>query len=232
MVTSPPRLWPLTDCTTNYRPVLSSQRAPQDKEQSNFPAKKISKIWSWASKGCPTPRHTDWLTVSQSVCLGIEQPCGTSDQILLPVGMLLSEICGLVSVGRPLWREDGFAICSVITQWSESRRTRNHTLLSHLRLPQPGGPGSRIYIPQEQGGPVIPPDTGFPLRLFYDSQGYGEVILTFPQSGGPGSRIHVPQEEGGPVVPPGTWFLLRCPLRLAGLWRRYSNPSRIYILQD
>jgi hypothetical protein len=27
----------------------------------------------------------------------------TDGQILLPVGMLLSEICGLVSVGRPLW---------------------------------------------------------------------------------------------------------------------------------
>jgi hypothetical protein len=42
------------------------------------------------------------LMVSQSVCLGIEHPCGTCDQILLPVGMLLSEICSLVSVGRPL----------------------------------------------------------------------------------------------------------------------------------
>jgi hypothetical protein len=100
------------------------------------------------------------LTVGQSVCLGIEHPCGTCDQILLPVEMLLSEICGLVSVGRPLWREDGSAIYSVITQWSESLRTRNHTLLSLLRLPQPGGPGSHIYIPQEQGGPVIPPGTG------------------------------------------------------------------------
>jgi hypothetical protein len=30
--------------------------------------------------------------------------------------------------------------------------------------PQPGGPGSRIYIPQEQGGPIIPPGTGFRLR--------------------------------------------------------------------
>jgi hypothetical protein len=35
--------------------------------------------------------------------------------------------------GAPLWREDESAICSVITQWSESRRTRNHILLSHLR---------------------------------------------------------------------------------------------------
>jgi hypothetical protein len=33
-----------------------------------------------------------------------------------------------------------------------------------LRLPQPGGPGPRIYIPQEQGGLDIPPGTGFPFR--------------------------------------------------------------------
>jgi hypothetical protein len=64
-----------------------------------------------------------FTTVSQSVCLGIEYPCGTCDQILLPVEMLLSEICGLVSMVRTLWREDGSAICGVITQWSESLRT-------------------------------------------------------------------------------------------------------------
>jgi hypothetical protein len=51
-------------------------------------------------------------------------------------------------------------------QWlggSKSNRTRGHILLSHLRLPQPGGSGPRIYIPQEQGGPVIPLGTGFPF---------------------------------------------------------------------
>jgi hypothetical protein len=39
----------------------------------------------------------------------------------------------------------------------------NHTLLSHLRLHQPGGPGSRIYVyvPQEQGGPDIPPGPAY-----------------------------------------------------------------------
>jgi hypothetical protein len=69
------------------------------------------------------------LTVSQSVNMTrCRAHSGTCDQILLPVGMFLSEICGLVSVGRPLWREDGSAVCSVITQWSESRRSRNHTL--------------------------------------------------------------------------------------------------------
>jgi hypothetical protein len=51
-----------------------------------------------------------------------------------------------------------------VTFGSKSRRTHDDILLSHLRLPQPGGPGPRIYIPQEQGGPVISPGTGFPFR--------------------------------------------------------------------
>jgi hypothetical protein len=37
-------------------------------------------------------------------------------------------------------------------------------LLSHLNLPQPGVPGPRIISNQEQGGPVIPPGTGFSFR--------------------------------------------------------------------
>jgi hypothetical protein len=46
---------------------------------------------------------------------------------------------------------------------SVSRGTRDHILLSGSRLPQPGGSGSRIYIPQEEGGSVRPSVTGFPL---------------------------------------------------------------------
>jgi hypothetical protein len=137
----------------------------------------------------------DWRSVSKSVYLGVEHPCGTCDRILLLVGMLLSENCGLISVGRPLWREDGSAICSAITQWSESRRTRNHTLLPHLRLLQLRGPGSRIYMPWEQGGPIIPLGTG----LSYDSQGYGGGILTLLLPGWTGPRIYLSQEWNGPV---------------------------------
>jgi hypothetical protein len=48
-----------------------------------------------------------------------------------------------------------------ITQWSESCRIHNHTLLSHLRLLQPEGPDPSIYMPPEQGGQVIPTGTGF-----------------------------------------------------------------------
>jgi hypothetical protein len=33
-----------------------------------------------------------------------------------------------------------------------------------MRLSQQGGPGLRIYILQEQSGPVIPPGTGFLFR--------------------------------------------------------------------
>jgi hypothetical protein len=162
----------------------------------------LSEIWGLVSAGHPLWREDGFevtllLTVSRSVCLGIEHPWGTCDQILLPVRMLLSEICSLVSIGCPLWREDGSAICGVIAQWSESLWTRNLTLLSHLRLPQPGGPGSRIYIPQEQGGAVISPGTEFPLFASYDSQSYGESILTLPWPGGPGSRIYIPQEHSG-----------------------------------
>jgi hypothetical protein len=104
--------------------------------------------------------------------------------------MLLSENCGLVSVGCPLWQEDESAICSVITQWSKLLRTRNHTLLSHLRLPQPGGPGSHIYIPQEQGGPVIPRALSSLNVISYDSQGHSGGILTLPLPGGTGPCIY------------------------------------------
>jgi hypothetical protein len=84
---------------------------------------------------------------------------------------LLLDSCGFVD-GPPLWREDG---CIVYNScWSP--RQRNHSrvrvpresrlyfTVSDSRLPQPGGPRPRICIPQELGGPVIPPGTGFPFH--------------------------------------------------------------------
>jgi hypothetical protein len=67
---------------------------------------------------------------------------------------------------------------SVVTLGSKSSRTHDHILLSHLRLPQPGGPGPSIYIPQKQGGSVMPPGTGFPFcRLLRLSGITMEVFL-------------------------------------------------------
>jgi hypothetical protein len=59
--------------------------------------------------------------------------------------------------------------------WSfpaQFRGTQDRILLSQfLILPQPGGPGTHIYIPQEQGGPDIPPGTGFPFRRLLRLEG-------------------------------------------------------------
>jgi hypothetical protein len=73
------------------------------------------------------------VMVGQSVCLGVGHPFGAHDQILLFL-FICRKIVFLFVSGRPLWLEDGSVICSAICQWSESRKTHNHTLLSHLRL--------------------------------------------------------------------------------------------------
>jgi hypothetical protein len=57
-------------------------------------------------------------------------------------------------------------LASAVSLKSESRETRDHILLSQIRdSPKLDGQVPIfIYIPQEQSGPVIPSDTGFPLR--------------------------------------------------------------------
>jgi hypothetical protein len=61
-----------------------------------------------------------------------------------PVSQFWVSWCGAPSLMRG-W------VCNLLVQ----------LLLGLGRLPQPGGPGPRIYIPQEQCGPVIPLGTGF-----------------------------------------------------------------------
>jgi hypothetical protein len=50
--------------------------------------------------------------------------------------------------------------------------------VSDSRFSQLDGPGPRIYISQELGGPAITPDTWFHFVASYDSQGYGGGIRT------------------------------------------------------
>jgi hypothetical protein len=45
-----------------------------------------------------------------------------------------------------------------------SRDSWPYFTVTDSRLPQPGGPGSRIYIPQDHDGSFMPPSTGFPFR--------------------------------------------------------------------
>jgi hypothetical protein len=62
-------------------------------------------------------------------------------------------------------------LARAVTLGPKSRRTHGHILLSHLWLTQPGGPGSRIYIPQEQGGQLHPRELCSLFVASYDSQG-------------------------------------------------------------
>jgi hypothetical protein len=74
--------------------------------------------------------------------------------------------------------------------WGRPQRISwRHFTVSDSRLPQPGGPGPRIYNPQKQGGPVIHLDTGSLPLLFrhysriwvwvscYDRRSVGQSIL-------------------------------------------------------
>jgi hypothetical protein len=95
---------------------------------------------------------------SVSICLGVERTLG-----LETTYYFLSEGCGLVSVGRPLWREDRSAVCSAITHWSGSRRTRNHTSLSHSDSPHLEG--QPYFYRPGTGWPRVA--LGFNSRYFF-----------------------------------------------------------------
>jgi hypothetical protein len=125
---------------------------------------------------------TDYQSISMSWC---RAHSGTCDLILLPVEMLLFESCSLVSVGRPLWREDRFAVCSAITQWSESRRT-----LTIRYSPIWDSPNLKVQVlifisPRNRVAQLYPLELSSLYVASYDSQGYGGCIRT---------RLHMDQE--------------------------------------
>jgi hypothetical protein len=118
--------------------------------------------WVWVSE-----LYYDRRWVGQSV-LVCSPPLGLMTRFLL-----LSGTSRFVDMGRPVWREDGsvFYNCCCLRQRSYSqirvpRGSWPHFAVSDLRLLQPGEPGPCIYIPQEQGGPAIPPGTGFSLTHY------------------------------------------------------------------
>jgi hypothetical protein len=99
----------------------------------------------------------------QSVRLG-DTPLETHDLDLyfLTEHLRLQSLCNILSNER---MGLSFAIAAGPRQCSHSQvlvpwDSWPHFTVSDTRLPQPGGPGPRIYIPQEQGGPVIAPDNG------------------------------------------------------------------------
>jgi hypothetical protein len=110
-------------------------------------------------------------TVSRPVCPGVRRIFGTRDQFffLLEISFRQLRLCYFVASSLTRGR-----VCNLLVQLllglaravilgSKSRRIHGHIVQSPPRLSQPGESGSRIYIPQEQGGSVIHPGAGFPF---------------------------------------------------------------------
>jgi hypothetical protein len=80
-----------------------------------------------------------------------------------------------------------------------------------FETPQPGGPGPRIYISQEQGGPVIPPGTGLAFVASYYSQDNGGGILTRLHTGFPwaglGSSLYSPGADPTENTVPNSYIV-------------------------
>jgi hypothetical protein len=105
------------------------------------------------------------------VSLGVRHPSGTRDQFLILLEIFFRQlqvsyfVVPSLTIGLVCNLLLLLDLASAVPLESESCRTQDHILLSQFsRLPQPGRPGPRIYIPQERGGPDIPPGTGFPFR--------------------------------------------------------------------
>jgi hypothetical protein len=109
-------------------------------------------------------------TVSRPVSLRVNPHLGPKTRFLL-----LSDSCGFVDMRPPLSNvRTDLTVANPAGPHQHSHslvRVPQDSSLNFSvwdsRLHQPGGLGPRIYIPQEQGGPVIPPGTWFPiLRRF------------------------------------------------------------------
>jgi hypothetical protein len=117
-------------------------------------------------------------TVSRPVCPGVRRPSGTDDQFffLLEIAFRQLRICYFVEPS--LTRE---RVCNLLVQLllglaravtlgSKSGRTHAHILLSHLRLPQPRGPGSRSISPRNRVAQLYSRALGSLFVASYDSQ--------------------------------------------------------------
>jgi hypothetical protein len=156
-----------------FQPAVSSPAAPWQRLLTvEFLQLQVFRIYLHS---LPCRTQMNWLGQSQSQSQSYVTIDGQSANLSwnnAPIWGLRPEFCYCQAVaGLLMWgafSDDRTALPFIIAagprQCSHSRVRVSwdswpYFTVSDLRLPQPGGP-----VPQEQGGPVIPPGTGFPFR--------------------------------------------------------------------
>jgi hypothetical protein len=105
----------------------------------------------------------------------------SSTHLGLTTKYLLLSVAGLLMWGALSDERTGLPFTN-----AADLRQRNHSWVRvplDSWLPQPRGPRPRIYIPQEQGGQVVPPGTGFPFRHLLRLAGLRWRYSTSPPHG-------------------------------------------------
>jgi hypothetical protein len=133
--------------------------------------------------------------VSQPVCPGFRRPSETRDQLffLLKISFRQLRLCYFVAPSLTRGRVCNclvhllLGLARAATLGSKSRRTHDHISLSRLRLPQPGGSGSHIYIPQNRVAQLYTRACGqVPVFIFPRNR---VAQLNFPGTGFPFCRL-------------------------------------------
>jgi hypothetical protein len=175
----------------------------------------------------------------------------------------LSESCWFLDVGRPLWRGDGSIIYLYNCFWdlpeqspSDPNPAELTTIFYCLIWDSSNLEGhvQYLYLPQEQGCPVILPGTGFPFRRLLRLAGLRWRYSNPPLHGNSGSQCQSHVTTGGQSVsqsvsmswcraPSGSHDqmfvtlrrLLSCLLLGRPLWREvwsalYHTKSAVYLV--
>jgi hypothetical protein len=117
---------------------------------------------NWLDK---TKSRYDRRAVDQSVVM-LTPHLGPKTRFLLP-----SDCCSFVYVGRSLWQEEGSVVynccwASPAQSFPDHSPAGPRTIFYCLRFETPPTWRARspYLYPPEQGGPALPPGTGFPFR--------------------------------------------------------------------
>jgi hypothetical protein len=121
-------------------------------------------------------------TVSRPVCLGVKRPCEAQNLTLITVRQLRVCWCRTPSpsvVHNCYWH-------SPVQSFSGQSLAGLMTTFYCLRFETPANLEVRCvytYIPQEQGSPVIPPGTGYPLHCLLRHTGLRWKYSNTPSRG-------------------------------------------------